>query len=178
MAGQNNLARGSPVDRRALGNCYLALLPDWKEFVKTKLASRKSALSLLGAMIILAALGIVVAIIMRFLISLCHHIAPLDPPGGGGTNQIAQVKGLNEAGILDLPEFVFPEMNVFASNLTASHGLQNALMLVQRSTNLVDWETVLTTNDTSHVFLWSDDTNPPPDRAFYRMEISFPNSRQ
>lgn len=121
---------------------------------------RNSALALIGLLIFLAAVIIIAGAIIYLLIKLCRKVFP---PPGSNADPVVEVIETFPPIVLNLP-----------SNPGLSQGFVQAVDAtqwkaeVQRSTNLVDWQPILVTNG-DFQFGFDCDTNPPADRAFYRL---------
>lgn len=115
------------------------------------------ALAAVGLLIFVSAVLVIAGTIIYMLLKLCRRCLPSEPPPAG-TNQVAYVEEIipMPALIVELPSFAAPsEMVEWMTEL-------------QRSTNLVDWQPILTVEGIVPLSM-NADTNPPPNAAFYRL---------
>ena len=145
--------------------------------MKIKQSPRQRAMALICVIIVVAAILIVAGTIVYMLIKLCKKILP--PPGSGGTNNIVEVitfdnvNNFAEDGPITLPALTFPELAA-PTGKTDEKPFGNGWLEIERTTNLVNWETILVITNPAYTFLLEDDTNPPPAAAFYRGKFVYP----
>lgn len=118
-----------------------------------------SGLAMIGLLLFIGAVLVIAGTLIYLLIKLCRRVLP-PPNPGQTTNQMAYI----EEEIADLPPLVIQLPQSFVAPMS-----QGTVMAeLQRTTNLIDWEPILVTNG-SYPLSFDADTNPPPDRAFYRL---------
>ena len=133
-----------------------------------------SGLSLLGAIIIFACVIVLGGLIMKILIKAIEKIPPLTHPSTYDTN-IVGVVAVNPAiyervpalKTVNMPNFTFSEHDL--SQLDPQAILDHGDIVIERSTNLVDWTPTWRIKEMSN-FNLADDTNQAP-WAFYRAVI-------
>jgi len=146
--------------------------------MKIKRASSNRGLGLIALLLFIAAILVIGGVIVYVLIKICRRCFPNPPPNNGDGSSLV-VDFYNPAttnvtdGAIGLPAFQFPELPA-PPNATAANPLGDAVVYLERSTNLVNWETILGPTNISYQMCMCDDTNPPADRAFYRMLIQYP----
>lgn len=133
-----------------------------------KIQSRRNhGLSFLGAIIVFACVILLGALLIKILLKVMDKVPPPSDPSHQ-TNIVSvvssQVFHSMPAGV-SMPAFQFD-----ASVLQPSQLLQAADVLIERSTNLVDWEPAWRIGDMSE-FNFAADTNPPAPQCFYRAVI-------
>ena len=138
---------------------------------------RQSGLALVSAVILCVCVLIIGGIVVKVLLRFCERINPPAPPGGG-TNVTATATGgfagITAPGVWESPQLQFPALPTPAGQ-TAAKPFGTARLEIERSTNLVDWETIAVVADPAgDVDIMSLDTNRPPDRAFYRGKFVYP----
>ena len=132
------------------------------------------ALSLLGAIIIFACVIVLGGLIMKILLKAIEKMPPLTHPSTYDTN-IVGVVAVNPAiyervpalKTLQMPEFTWSEQDL--SQLDPQAILNHGDIVIERSTNLVDWTPTWRIKDMNN-FNLADDTNQAP-WAFYRAVI-------
>lgn len=138
---------------------------------------RQSGLALVSAIIVMVCILIIGGIVVKLLLRLSERINPPAPPEGG-TNVTATAAsgfaGITAPGVWKAPQLQFPALPTPAGQ-TSAKPFGTARMEIERSTNLVDWETIAVVADPSgDVDIMSLDTNRPPARAFYRGKFVYP----
>lgn len=134
-------------------------------------------MALIALLILIAAVLIIAGTIVYMLWAVCKKVLP--PPNNGGTNNITpvftydNVTSLYNDQPITLPNLQFPELPK-PPGWTEANPFGLATMELQRSTNLIDWETICVSTNPGQVLSMDDDTNPPPDRAFYRGRFVIP----
>lgn len=141
-----------------------------------KPSHKTSGLGLIALLIVIAAILIIGGAIVYILVKICQRCLPPPPDNGGGnrieTNFYDPATTNPPPNALVLPTFQFPELPA-PRNATAENPLGDAIVFLERTTNLVDWQVILSTN-LSYQFCWCDDTNPPSSQAFYRLGVHYP----
>lgn len=132
---------------------------------------RNRGLAMIGLLILVGAILIIAGTIVYMLWRLCQRLLPPTPPPAG-TNQVNYVEFTQSQPIV-MPNFVFAPIESLP-NATAERPLGDALLEVDRSTNMVDWTPLIRTNADHGFNMFVDDTNPPAPAAFYRMKVIVP----
>lgn len=143
---------------------------------------RQRGLALIAVIILVGAILVIAGSIIYMLYKLCKKCLP--PPGdGGGTNNIVRVfdyESVNNfadgTSPIQLPALVFPKL-AKPQGWTEENPFGWSWMELQRCTNINNpvWETIAKSTNAGHVLcMENDDTNPPPDRAFYRGKFVYP----
>ena len=142
-----------------------------------KLHHRRSGLGLIALILFclaIVAIGRVLAYLLWRLSQIMHRKAA--PPGGSGTNNTAYVDFdyiPPNNGPITFPEFKFQGNLPMARDGTTNNPLGSGCVVIERSTNLVDWVPIwsggmgTTYNDV-------EDTNDPAPAVFYRSYIHYP----
>ncbi len=134
------------------------------------------ALALVSAVIVLGCILIIGGIAVKILLNLCKRInPPVKQPGDPSTNAptTSLFPGVTTEGVWQAPQLRFAPLAAPVGQ-TAANPFGNAHLEVERSTNLVDWETIAVISEPGEKSIMEYDTNPPPDRAFYRGKFVYP----
>ena len=136
--------------------------------------SRRNGLGMIALLILIAAILVIAGTIVYMLIQLCRRAFQKHDEGTGLWEQVTPENVANYAdGFIQLPQLSFPELAA-PEGKTEERPFGASWMEIERSTNLVDWETILVITNPAYTFLLEDDTNPPPDKAFYRGKFVYP----
>lgn len=137
-------------------------------------SSRSNGLGMIALLILVAAILIIAGTIVYLLIQLCRRAFRHHDEGTGLWEQVTPANAANYAdGFIQLPQLSFPELAA-PQGKTEERPFGEGWMEIERSTNMVNWETILVITNPAYTFLLEDDTNPPPDKAFYRGKFVYP----
>jgi len=141
---------------------------------------RNQALGIVGLLIFLAALIIIAGTIIYMLWKVCQRAFPTTGNPPPGTNALVVewdgpvTLDNNAPADITMPLFRFPEITNPPPGATAEKPLgTNMWTWIFRSTNLVDWDVMIRTNE-YHPINVAEDTNPPAPAVFYRMMFDWP----
>lgn len=143
-----------------------------------KLHHRRSGIGLLALILFclaIVAIGSALAYFIWRLSQILHRKSP--PPGGGGGTNTTEYVDFDyippNNGPVTFPQFQFQSGMQMAKDGTTDNPLGSGYIVIERSTNLVDWIPVHTNNWGQQVNDF-EDTNPPAPAVFYRQYIHFP----
>ena len=139
--------------------------------MKVVIAMRNKAMAAIAVLLLFAAVVVVVGTLVYIFVRACRILdRRINPPPD--TNQVA---GVDQYGNINMPMFQFAPITTPPPGYTTQQPMGQLRYVIERSTNLVDWEDIIEVSDwTNYVFTIQDDTNQPPDRAFYRGKLVYP----
>ena len=121
-------------------------------------------------------IGAIAVYILWRLVQIMNRKAD-PPPGGGGYTNITSLDYSGyvppKNGPITFPEFRFQSGMAMAKDGTTDNPLGSGYIVIERSTNMVDWVPVCTNMAISGYHDLAD-TNPAAPAVFYRQYIHFP----
>lgn len=138
--------------------------------MKIPLHRSDAALSLFGALIIFALIVLIGGLAIKILLDCVDGVPPPMPPPGRDTNIVAVISqsfhnALESSNSMKMPAFEFSAGEV--ATLDAETFLSRGEIVIERSTNLMDWTPAWRLSSMNEFNLASD-TNPPAPACFYR----------
>lgn len=138
--------------------------------------NHRRGLALISAVIVLGCILIIGGIVVKVLLGLCKNLTQPPAPTTPGTNITSTATsgfaGITDPGVWKAPQLTFSPLPA-PEGQTAANPFGNAHLEVERSTNLVDWETIAVFTNVPDVDLLSLDTNRAP-ATFYRGKFVYP----
>lgn len=122
-------------------------------------------MTLLVALLAFAAVIIIGGIIVIMIARLAKRVLGPPPPGSQTNNT-----GFVVTGIIQLPNFQFSPLPTPAGQ-TAETPMGLAYLVIERSTNMVNWEPVATNTGGESFYL---DPNPSIPMEFFRGKVVYP----
>lgn len=131
--------------------------------------NRQAGLSLVGAIIAFGFIMLIGYLLLRILLKILEQNPLPDPRTGERDTNIVTVVSSSlyhsTPAAIEMPGFEFDPAELGA--LDAESFVENGTLLIERSTNLVDWLPAWRISAMSE-FNMTADTNPPAPAAFYR----------
>ncbi len=141
--------------------------------MKIKPSLRQRGMALICVIILVGMVLIIAGSIIYMLFKLCQKCLP--PKKDDNHNDLIEqtTNAVTELAPIQMPMLVFPNL-AKPPGWTQENPIGFARVELQRSTNLIDWEVIIVSTNPAYVPGMYDDTNPPPDKAFYRGNFVYP----